>query len=310
MTTTELAQILLMSSRVSDLARATPAEAGRLALIVTQAVQEYFALAPACHRRTTLSASRLAPETVPVTVENGSATVAGSPFLARQRGCSIRFPDGQWNEITSPSTLLHSATQPSGEYECTVYNDALAFDDFQIDRVMTDPEITTNGGSNWLLSPWTPAGARSVSRPTVLDLLLTDERIAHRSHEINSWPSHYWAEHVGGSIAVADDALFQFRFWPKPSEPYQVTFDAEILPDTYRINDLTTPATLPVPDGHAQRILVPLAEGKLARSPLFDPEKGNLSGVMDAYREAQSAATLLPAIFAPNHVAVTTEAGW
>lgn len=311
MTTVELAQHLLPVSQVPDLNRATPAQAQELALIMTQAVQEYFRIAPVCHRRSTLSERRPAAETLSVTVTNGSATVSGTPFLARQRGCSIRFPDGQWNEIVAPNQLLHDVPQASGTYACTVYNDALAFDDFQIDRVMTDPEIVQeSNGASYLLSPWLPVGSRSVSRPSVLDLLMVGDAIPQRQHDTASWPTHYWAEHVGGSIAVSGDALFQFRFWPAPTEAYTVIFDAEILPDTYRIASVTTPTTLPVPDGHAQLLLVPLARGRLARSYLFDPETVGKSDLLDAADEARAGIAALPAVFGPSHLTVATEAGW
>ena len=310
MTTIELAQHLLMCSRVDDAKRCSPAQGQELALLMTQAVAEYFRLAPACHRRTTLSESRPAMETVSVTVVNGSATVTGTPFLSRQRGCSIQFPDGMWNEIVSPSRLLNAVSQASDTYSCSVFNDALAFDDFQIDRVMTDPEVTTSTGSSWLLSPWTPVGARSVSRPSVLDLLSASDRIPQRQHDTSEWPSHYWTEHIGGSIAVSNDALFQFRFWPAPREAYHVTFDAEILPDTYRISDITSVSTVPVPDSHAQEILIPLARGKLARSPLFDQEKADKRDLLEAANEARAAIALLPSIFSPSHIAVCTEGGW
>lgn len=310
MTTVELAQHLLICSRLDDTRTAPPSQKQELALLMTQAVAEYFRLAPACHRRTTLSESRPAQETVSVTLVNGSSVVTGTPFLPRQRGCSIQFPDGLWNEIVAPDQLLHDATQATGTYDCTVFSDALAFDDFQIDRVMTDPEVTTDTGSSWLLSPLTPVGARSVSRPSVLDLMSAGDRVPQRQRDTSDWPSYYWSEHIGGSIAVSTDALFQFRFWPAPRSAYKVAFDAEILPDTYRIGDITSVSTVPVPDSHAQELLVPLARGKLARSPLFDKTKADKADLIAAANEARAACGLLPSIFGPSHVAVLTEPGW
>lgn len=311
MTTIELAQHLVMVSRVSDPAQATPAQKQELALVMTQAIQEYFRLAPMCHRRTTLSATRPALETVTVTVTNGSVNVSGTPFLARQRGCSVLFPDGRWNEVTGPSSLLHEVTQTTGTHEVQVYNDALAFDDFQVDRIVTDPEVEVDGGQCWLLSPWLPSGARSVTRPSMLDLLATADRMPQRRHETASHPTHYWSEHIGGSIATASDAVFQFRFWPAPSESYQVTFDAEILPDTYRITDILSASTLPVPEGRAQEMLVPLARARLARvKALLDPEKADKGDLLDAGEEARLSIRQLPPLFSASHQGLYTEPGY
>lgn len=310
MTTVELAQHLVGFSRVADLSSATPAQKQAIALVMTRAVGEYFNLAPVCHRRTTLSDYRPAAETVSVTLTSGSVTVTGTPFLARQRGCGILFPDGMWNEIVGPSTLLHPPSQATGTYSCTVYNDALAFDDFQIDRVVTDPEITTTDGTMFLLAPWSATGSRSVYRPTMLDLLAAGDGVPNRRHDGASWPSHYWTEYIGGSIAASGDAAFQFRFWPAPSQAYHVVFDAEILPDTYRASDVTSPATLPVPASNAERILVPLACGLLARSWVFDPEKGNRGDLLDDLAEAREAARGLTPIFGPSYQTIGTEAGW
>lgn len=310
MTTVELAQHLVGFSVVEDLGRATPAQKQAIALVMTRAVAEYFAFAPVCHRRTTLTDYRPAAETVSVTITSGSVTVTGTPFLARQRGCGIKFPDGRWNEIVGPSTLMQPPAQASGTYECTVYNDALAFDDFQIDHVLTDPEITTEAGTMFLLQPWRATGSRSVYRPTMLDLLAAGDGVPNRRHDGASWPSHYWTEYIGGSIAASGDAAFQFRFWPAPTEAYHVTFDAEILPDTYRVNDVTAPSTLPVPDSNAQRILVPLACGLLARSWVFNPERGNRADLLDELAEAREAARALTPLFGPSNQTVGTEAGW
>jgi hypothetical protein len=309
MTTVELAQHLLPVSRMTDLSGDTPARGQEMALIMTRAVQEYFQYAPTAHRRTTLSEYRPAMETVSVTVTQGSPTVDGAPFLSRQRGCSIAFPGGERNEIVGTSSLLREVGIASGTYTCSVYNDAIAFDDFQIDRVITDPEITT-GGSEFLLSPWVPVGSRSIYRPTLMDLIAQGSTQPQRRYDTASAPTHYWTEYVGGSIASATDAAFQFRFWPAPVDAYHVTFDAEILPDTYRIGSITSPSSLPVPEGHAQRILVPLARGLLARSPLFDPEKADKRDLLLDLDEARLAAASLPAVFGPSHQTVSVEVGW
>jgi hypothetical protein len=310
MTTVELAQHLVLVSRISDLARATPAQAQELALVMTRAVAEYFERAPVAHRRTTLSEYRLGVETVSVDAVNGSVQVGSSPFLARQRGCTIIFPDGSRNEIVGTNQLLKKVPSPTGTYNCQVYNDALAFDDFQIDRVCTDPEITTAGGVDYLLRPWATVGARTTHRVSLIDLLASGVNMPARPHEIASVPTHYWTEHVGGSIANSGDAAFQFRFWPAPTDPYHVTFDAEILPDTYRIGDVTSPSTVPVPDAHAQRILVPLARGLLARTPLFDPEKADKRDLLDDLGDARFACEGLAALFGPSHQTLATECGW
>lgn len=310
MTTIELTQHLVMCARIADPAAATPGQKQELALLMTQAIQEYFRVAPLAHRRTTLAALRPAAETVEVSVTQGAVEVDGTPFLPRQRGCSIQFPDGRWNEIVGPATLLHAVPQETDTYQCEVFHDALAFEDFQIERIVTDPEITTMGGQSWLLSPWTPAGSRSVVRPTVYDVEATADRYPQRQHDTADYPTHYWSEPIGGSIAAAHDAVFQFRFWPAPRLEYQVTFDGEILPDTYRITDILGASTLPVPDGRAQELLVPLARGRLARSPLLDPEKADKRDLLDDADAARVAIARLAPLFGPSYVGVFTEPGY
>jgi hypothetical protein len=308
MTTVELAQHIAAVTTISDVSSAPMVAKQELALIMTRAVAEFYALAPSAYRKTTLSRQLPDPEQVTVEMLNGSAEVVGAPFLPSNRGCSISFPDGTWNEIVSPSRLLHEWSGPSGEVTATVHPDCLAIDDFLIERICTHPEATLPNGRAFQLRPWS-AGSRATQLPATLDGEGYGGNIEQR-RERGDHATAYWSEFVGGTHQVEFDALFQFRFWPIPMKSWLVSFDAEVKPLPYRVGHLATPSLIPVPDPDAQRILIPIARGHVAKSFLHDRERTDKRDLRDDHETARTDCRLLTPVFSATSQFVGTPDGW
>ncbi len=308
MTTVELAQHLLSVTALNDVATAPAREKQDLALVMTQAVATYFALAPAIYRRTAISRRLEAPETMSIDLENGSNVVADDPFLNSARGCSLELPNGQWNEIVAPGLLLHDWTGESGSYSVTIYPDALAVDDFLIEKLVSHPEATLASSRSYQLHPMV-ANSRAVRLPYAVETG-SAYGTPEKRREKDPTPTHYWPEYVGGSLQSELDAVFQMRVWPIPTQAWQMSFDAEILPLTYRVAHLTDPSALPVPDAHAQRLLVPLAKGLLADTRLLDRDAVPYQALKSAQARAEDAIAMLPPVFTPQPQYIGTPAGW
>jgi hypothetical protein len=304
MTTVELAQHIAPVTRIRDVTASPLEDRQELALIMTQAMAEFYAFAPSCYRKTTLSKRLPDPEDILVEMVAGSAEVVGAPFLPSNRGCSISFPDGSWNEIVSPGRLLHSWGGVSGEVMAKVWPDCIAFDDFLIERICSHPEATMQNGSAFALSPWAkyllPIAPSADGYGGTLD----------QRREVSSNPVAYWSEFIGGTHQVENDALFQFRFWPIPATGWLCSFDAEVMPLPYRLGHLSSPSTIPVPDPVAQRLLIPLARGKAARSFLYDKDRTSKGDLLDDMEIARDGIRNLAPIFAPSDQFIGTPDGW
>lgn len=312
MTTVELANHLMPYVTFRDPAECQAWEAQELGLVMSQAVQEWFSLAPAHWRRTTLSRQQPAPETIAVEIANNSATAVGAPFTAAQRGCTIFIEgDPRPNEITGPSTLLYPFIGASGTaLSATVYYDCVPFPDFLIERVVTHPEVITAMGQSLRLYP-IDHGSRTIQVPRMGAAFTSFTEPSRRTDKAEH-PTGYWLEPIGGSIQVAVDGVFQIRMWPLPTAEVLIQMDAEVLPIAYRIADVTTVATLPVPDSLCHRLLVPLARGILADSPIFDLKTrgSQISGLKTRQATAEKQIAELAGTWSASTQTFGTPDGW
>lgn len=311
MTTVEFAHHLLGYCTFRDVGEAQAADAQELALVMSQAVEEWFALAPAHYKKTLLTQRQEEPETLSVQVVADSVTVVGAPFPTGKRGSTIFLgSDPRPNEVVAPNTLLYPYSGESGTVTGTLYHNCVAFPDFLIERVCTHPVVVTAMGNGYSLTPLAH-NARAFSLPiTPAEYAAPSESIIWTDKAAT--PKHYWMEAIGGSHQVDVDGVFQLKMWPLPLTEFVVQFDAEVLPLAYRIDSLLTPSALPIADSVAHRTLIPLARGWLANSPIFDEERHGRkhSSLLDAAESARVAIRQLAATWIASDQRVGTPFGY
>lgn len=311
MTTVEFANHLSLHCAFDDPGEAPVAQAQELALVMTQAMERWFELAPAHYRRTTVTQRQPAMETLEIEIANGSSDTIGAPFPLTDRGSTIFVgSDPRPNEITSPSTLLYPYAGDGGTVSATIYHNCIAFPDFLVERVVTHPEVVTAMGNIYQMTPLA-AGSRTFRLPAAPGEFAApgDFRVwANRA----ATPTHYWLEAIGGSHQVEHDGVFQLRVWPLPTSEFMVQMDAEILPLAYRVADLVAPSVLPVPDSLSHRTLIPLARGILADSPIFDLERhgGSIPQLRGAGERAETQIRNLAGTWIPTEQRGGTPRGW
>lgn len=311
MTTVELVQHLLPYCTFREVSEARAWEAQELALVMSQSVEKWFALAPAQHRRTTVTQLQEAPETIEVEITAGASTTIGAPFPTTKRGSTVFIGDDpRPNEITSPSTLLYAFAGTPGTVSAVIYHNCIAFPDFLVERVVTHPEVVTAMGSVYQMAPLS-ANSRTFRLPATPGACGVPPSAQVWTNRAET-PSHYWMEAIGGSHQVENDGVFQLRVWPLPTSEFTVQMDAEILPLAYRIPALETPLDLPVPDSMAHRTFIPLARGILTDSPVFNDDRfaASVTRLKRAQLEAEQSIKDLAATWIPSEMRSGTPQGW
>lgn len=294
MTSVEYAQHCLRASVIADLVDAPLSDLHEMAVALSTALLEFFALAPAIWSRTTVSHLLHPPETLTVQALADTNSLGGAPFFSAQRGCTVWIDgDTKPNEVTGLMTLLHDYDGPTGEHDATLFYDAVPILDFAVHRITSDVTVIHPDGRRRHL-------VQLGSRPEGNDTKATGT------------PTHYWLEPIGGSRQVALDGVFQLRLWPMPSASVTVTFDADIAPLPITVADFTSPRVIPVPDAEALRLLIPLARQIVADSLIGrDMEGHRRNGIDKSASSARDGISLLPTVWTyPVNDGVGTPEGW
>lgn len=230
---------------------------------INAGIQAYYREAPAMYRRTTVSHTLRAPETVSLDLTQYSNAVEDGSFTDAMRGCSVRIPGvAADNEVTSGSTLLDDWLGATGTVTATVWFDAVPIEDV-IERVCGDVR---------LLSPTGQYACCLRRNPALLLFGGSGERTWCRE---SGQPTDYALDPVGGSQGGEPATLL--RVHPMPAAACTVRFEAQLGPKLVTFGQLQSPAKIPVPEERVDDILLPLCEAELTVSPLWrDASKARL----------------------------------
>jgi hypothetical protein len=256
MTTVQLAQRLLRHLTVKDLALLSGDDALHVLDAMNAGLQQFYALAPASLKQTTLSGVLQPAQTVTLTVTNGSAVFSGYTATSAQRGYTIRIEgDDNENEIVASNGLLDDYLGTTGTKAAQVWGDCLPLNGV-IERLTSEPRLDT--------------GAFLAKEPAFRERggwsSPAEQRHARRDRRIGE-PSFYWIEAVGQSQGGAP--AFLLRVDALPDRAYRVRVDAELGPARVTFPDLTTPVALPLNDAHVEAYVLPLCAAALLDSPLW-----------------------------------------
>lgn len=293
MTTVALAQLLIRHLDVTDLTGLEATKALEIVDAINWGVQTFFSLAPDSYSRTTISHRVHSPDSFTLAMTEGSNTVADDTFLTTHRGCSIVIDgDANVNEVTGSGTLLHDYAGTTGTREATLWYDAVAFTDFLIQQMLTQPTVLD-----------TKTILKEVSATS--EEHFTEVRYTATSQT----PLYYTQEYVGGSLAAETDAVFQLRLLPRTVSACTLKFDAHILPVEYGLPALSTPQEIPIPSSLMSRLVVPLVEGRLTDSTMWK-ESGDKNAALFRAASAERRIGELPAYFARSRGRIYTKKGY
>ena len=300
MTTTELAQRLVIRSVFDDLSKVDQNGLLVLADVINQANQKYFAAVPECYRQTTGSMLMEAPQSISVTVTNGSSTVSGLPFLTAWRGRTIEIPgDSIQNEITGQGTLLNAYRGDSGTKTALVYSDVVAITDFSVEKINSHPVVRDNR------TQLVNAGQYRTTSYRFYDAWFSVG--LDRPH--GDYPQFYSVDHVGASRA--DDVLFMLRLDPIPESEFTLNYNFTVRPATVTWSSLKdSPTQLPVDDSLLHRTLLPIAYGLLARTQLWGEGPESAAAALADHNEALVSTSQLPDVLAKPDRRVRTRPGF
>ena len=223
------------------------------------AIAAYFDLAPDNQKLTGATHQIKAPRSLTgLSVAANSTVNTGTPFLAEDRGKTIRIGDG-FNEIVSTTAVLKPNTTAETWTSGTVYDDTVAFFDTSVERIV-DTVRVHRGTETWTLPRVEEDRARALfawaytsrfsyvmGAYTLLDRATAD------------WPECYSILNVGESIAAGSiDASFLLRIDPLPTAPCVLELKISQLPAMMTVGAIEDGTVLPVRDERIYNCLRPL----------------------------------------------------
>lgn len=297
MNTVELAHRLTRHLDVADIGNLSARSKQELAGEITAGLMEFYENVPNVWSRTTFSFRIPASRTVTVSVTNGSNSASNVPFLPDERGRTVVFggDKSEWNEIVSTSQFLDVYPGNTGDVSAVIYPDAIAIREKIIKRIVSDPRLHNNG--------WVLTRDDSVSRSG-------DSRRYwnHAGWRRFGSPIRYGVEYGGQS--QGSDAVTILRLDPIPIEQDVIRFEADYYPSPVLFSDISEPREIPVADGHANLILIPLIEERLIGCSMWNgSEKAERSIEKQAQRARIEMARMTPD-FARSRNKLRTKAGW
>ena len=289
MTTIALASILCRRLRVPDLASAPAGQKREILLAINSALQRIYARMPAAHKRTTISVTLGAPETIAVEFTERFTNMLVEPaFDETHIGCTalvIDDPDG--NEITGANSLLddYHGTTLSGN--ALVYHNAVPLYEV-IERLGSHPILSHDG-------------------KTIAELTPDHEGFSRLDKAIGA-PQRYSLIGVGSSQGPEPE--FLLKVWPWPDTNYKLRFEAELSTARVTFLQITqTPVNLALNDRLCESVLIPIALGRLTASPDW-AQRDAIPRIIEDERAALSELTLVPADVSPGGTAIGRPGGF
>lgn len=307
MNTYQMATRLLRHCQTRDLSALPLDDLEQVAGAMSAAIGEFFRLAPALYRRTTMSASVTGPATVSIAVSAGAVSIdtgGSNPFTDLQRGATLEIAgDGRYNEIVSPSGWLNPYQGTSGTKTATIHGDSVPIHSRLVERLLTDPVLVEPAGVTRRLIRQEIQGGQDGWRAWYWE--------HWRSALAFGEPTHYAIEHGGASHG--SDLNFLIRLHPMPTRAYVLNFEAHLAPATYPVGALTTTGweDLPLSNDVLESMVLPIAEENMLGTTLWASEKpAVLDHIHRAADRGRALTTLLPAESARRVGRVGTPPGY
>ena len=298
---------LLRHCKTRDIGALPLDDLEQVAGAISLAMGEFFRLAPALYRRTTMSASVPAPVTVSIAVTAGAIGIdagGSDPFTDLQRGATLEIPgDARYNEVVSRTDWLNAYQGTTGTKTATIHGDAIPIHSRIVERLITDPMLVEPGGVTRRLIRHELGGGLESTRAWYWE--------NWRSAQAFGEPTHYAIEH--GGATHGSDLNFLIRLHPMPNRPYVLNFDAHLAPATIGVNALTAAnwEALPLSGDVLETMILPIAEEAMMGTTLWQTEKPFvLKQITEAALRARRLTQLLPATSAPRTGRVGTPAGY
>lgn len=258
MNSAQLAQRLIRFTPAKDIALLTVEDAIRFVDIINSGLSAYHHRTPPTYRHANASVTLPAPVTGSFGLTQGSQIFTGYTATSSQEGSSVVF--GKVNDpqqLVNTNQFLASWGGGTGTFSGTVYGDAIQLPS-GVARVVTHPSIYGNVLERQDAQIWISPTA--VGKPS-----------AYKLEAVGS---------IGGAFPP-----FYLRVHPLPETSYVVSLTVELEPSQLVITDLSAQTTIPVRNGHVASFLLPIAEGELAMSDLWDSSIAK-DGVMKRYENA------------------------
>ena len=131
MNTIAFSRLLARDLQVEDRA-SLPADAALdVVAAMNGGISQFFARAPARLKKTTISATLRAAETLSVVFDaQYSRTITTAAFSAEMRGCTVQFNTTPLlNEVVNETTVLDEYLSPTLSTQATVYHDVVPLED-------------------------------------------------------------------------------------------------------------------------------------------------------------------------------------
>lgn len=242
-----LARDLIVEDRAS-----LPADAALdVVAAINAGLSQFFAKAPSRLKRTTISATLRAAETLAVVfTAQYSRTITTPAFNSDMRGCTVQFGTTPLlNEVVNENTVLDEYLSPTLSAQATVYHDVVPLEDV-VERATSSVRL-------YGVTTFEPK------------ILHRDDQLHDRKHY--QWmagePCYYTIDPVGSSQGSEPETLL--RVWPMPTTDYVVRFEAEISAKRIEFSHLINAIELPLADTLVEDILLPLCSDHLTKSPFW-----------------------------------------
>lgn len=310
MTVLQFLSATLNLSKFPDISIAPQESQAEIISALNVAVQTYQAYAPDVLKRTTVNVSIGAPRSLTgLSIAAGSTSNTGTPFLAADRGKTVKIGD-VYNEIVSTTTLLMPNTGSSTVTTGTVYDDTVAFFDDTVERTVNNPRCIRNNES-WTLARVEGDHMRQLfgwhlSTPFLRAIGSTgfDRVTADR-------PEVYGVLPVGQSVASGSlDAAFMLRVDPLPLAGCIMEVSIDQRPATYTTAAIWDGTVLPMPAGHVYAYLIPLFRAELVGTTAWGGDKIQTDVALRNKADAIYLIQRLPNSFAPTSVVIGTAMGY
>lgn len=275
-----LASRLIRDLKVSSLSELPARDRLELLDAINGSLQEMDSLAAPHSKQATATFSVPAPQTVTITVTNGSNEISGYDFSDDDLFRTIRVEgDSIDNQIAGANLLRHPFSGASGSVSATFYGDAFKLND-SISEVASD----------FMLLETRTRVSQDFRRITGgLDYGYNHITSKKRSGR----PERWWMEANAANQNPPAPSLVRLNTLPDTS--YRLQADVIMAPLRVVFSDFSGESRgIPMRDEHIEAYLLPMCRGKMSTSPLWkdDSIKGKVDS--DASSALEKYAVLSP----------------
>lgn len=236
---------------------------------INAAAQTLHALAPSHSKVVPSSIALAAPETIELTVENGSNEITGYDFASDQYYMTLRISgDDIDNQPIGVNQLLHPYGGTSGTVSAIFYADAVQMPETFDEIVSNELRLLETGTLVFAVSRSLKYRDRKIGRPEFFNV---------EANAANQNP-------------VAPAVI---RFDQLPDKLYRLEGMFSMAPIRVKVADLIAPgADIPLREDHIESYLLPIARGNLTTCRLWR-NKETKASVVSAAEAAESKYRIL-----------------